>query len=94
MRTVFDRHARVMDLENVVDAFESGATADIGEVLPAAAYREISGRIPGLREALGVIAPNSSGAVQAAAVEFILEGLHLNKKLNKNHLHGQARYRG
>lgn len=94
VRGVFDRHARVMDLENVIDAFETGATADIGEVLPAAAYKEITGRIPGMREALAVIAPNSTSVVQAAAVEFILEGLHLNKKLNKNQLQGQARYRG
>jgi magnesium chelatase subunit I len=29
----------------------------------------------------------------ASAVEFILEGLHLNKKLNKDAKAGQARYR-
>ena len=34
-------------------------------------------------------------AVQAAAIEFILEGLHLNKRLNKDTIAGQAaRYRG
>jgi magnesium chelatase subunit I len=32
--------------------------------------------------------------VQAAAVEFVLEGLHLNKRLNKDAVSGQARYRG
>jgi magnesium chelatase subunit I len=29
----------------------------------------------------------------AAAVEFVLEGLHLSKKLNKDSQPGQARYR-
>jgi magnesium chelatase subunit I len=30
----------------------------------------------------------------AAAVEFVLEGLHLNKRLNKDKLAGRAQYRG
>jgi magnesium chelatase subunit I len=30
----------------------------------------------------------------AAAVEFVLEGLHLNKRLNKDKIAGRARYRG
>ena len=32
--------------------------------------------------------------VQASAVEFVLEGLHLNKRLNKDRVGGQALYRG
>ena len=33
-------------------------------------------------------------AVLASAVEFVLEGLHLNKRLNKDSVMGQTRYRG
>jgi magnesium chelatase subunit I len=33
-------------------------------------------------------------ASTAAAVEFVLEGLHLNKKLNKDVQAGRSRYRG
>ena len=32
-------------------------------------------------------------AMVASAVEFILEGLHLNKRLNKDEVKGQTRYR-
>ena len=46
-------------------------------------------------EAVAQVAPDATGpATQAAAVEFILEGLHLNKRLNKDAVSGQARYRG
>ena len=42
--------------------------------------------------------PTSSGATEpagvAAAVEFVLEGLHLTKKLNKDVQAGRYRYRG
>ena len=38
--------------------------------------------------------PERNPAAQASAIEFILEGLHLNKRLNKDAVGGQARYRG
>jgi magnesium chelatase subunit I len=94
VKSVFERHARVMDLDDVVQAFDGGAAVDVGEALPSPAYRDIAAKVAGLPGALGMIAPNATPAVQAAAIEFILEGLHLNKKLNKHQLHGQARYRG
>ena len=37
----------------------------------------------------GTFAPET-----AAAVEFILEGLHLNKRLNKDKVGGKSQYRG
>jgi len=33
-------------------------------------------------------------ALTAAAVEFVLEGLHLNKRLNKDRISGRVQYRG
>ena len=37
----------------------------------------------------------ASAEAQASAIEFVLEGLHLNKRLNKDAVSGQAaRYRG
>jgi hypothetical protein len=35
-----------------------------------------------------------SAATRASALEFILEGLHLNKKLNKKALDGEISYWG
>jgi magnesium chelatase subunit I len=50
------------------------------------------GALPPLRtlaQKLGATEP----ATLAAAVEFVLEGLHLSKKLNKDVQAGAARYR-
>jgi magnesium chelatase subunit I len=41
------------------------------------------------------ITNSANPAIQASAIEFVLEGLHLNKRLNKDAVSGQAaRYRG
>jgi magnesium chelatase subunit I len=93
VRGVFDRHARAVDLDAVVAAFAGGLSVDVGESLPAERYRDIVTRLPGLERALSVLVPDATPGVRAATVEFLLEGLHLNKKLNKNQLGGQARYR-
>jgi len=49
--------------------------------------------IPGLRRAIEALgAPESPGLV-AAATEFVLEGLHLHQKLNKQRTGGRHTYR-
>jgi magnesium chelatase subunit I len=50
------------------------------------------GEVPPLGTAVRRLGATEPASV-AAAVEFILEGLHLNKKLNKDARAGQARYR-
>ncbi len=91
---VFNRRCSVADLEPVIDAFSEGASAEIGESLPTASYQRLLREVGGLRVAVERVAPDGSPAVQASAIEFVLEGLHLNKRLNKDSLAGQARYRG
>ena len=91
---VFNRRCSVADLEPVIDAFSEGAAAEIGESLPTASYQRLLTQVAGLRDAVERVAPSGSPAVQASAIEFVLEGLHLNKRLNKDSLAGQARYRG
>jgi len=46
-----------------------------------------------MTEAIKVVADSERPEVIAAAVEFILEGLHLNKKLNKEKVQGKTVYR-
>jgi magnesium chelatase subunit I len=91
---VFNRRCSVADLESVIEAFSEGAAAEIGENFATASYQQLLTQIDGLRDAVERVAPGGSPAVQASAAEFVLEGLHLNKRLNKDSLAGQARYRG
>ena len=60
----------------------------------AAETRALLEAIPGLREpVLELTGGDESPAAIASAVEFILEGLHLSKRLNKDAAGGRAQFR-
>ena len=89
---VFNRRCSISEMEPLIEAFQAGAGAEVGESMPAAHYRELLGGIDGLAAAVAGLGGDGP-AEQAAAVEFVLEGLHLNKRLNKDAGGGDARYR-
>ncbi len=93
---VFNRHFPAARLESTVEAFRSGLTVEVGDEQPVSAYLRLLQDVPGLAEAVGQLDPDleSSAARAAAALEFVLEGLHLNKRLNKDRVGGRAQYRG
>ena len=94
VKAVFDRHFDVTDLENIALAFSEGLTVDVGEAAPTGAYAAIIERVEGLGEAVAGLAGEAGPGHAAAAVEFVLEGLHLHKLLNKHRLGGQATFTG
>ena len=91
---VFNRHCSITDMEPVIEAFKAGVTAEVGESASTDAYRQLLSSIEGLPAAVAELHDGESPAEQAAAVEFVLEGLHLNKRLNKDAVDGAAHYRG
>jgi magnesium chelatase subunit I len=44
--------------------------------------------------AIAKLETGENPAMLASAVEFVLEGLHLNKRLNKDRVAGRVQYRG
>jgi magnesium chelatase subunit I len=92
---VFNRVCADAAVEPVVEAFKTGISVEVGEAQPAAKYADLLKQVEGLPAAVQqVIGEDNRPAVQASAVEFVLEGLHLNKRLNKDMLSGQSLYRG
>ena len=91
---VFNRHCSITDMELLIEEFKTGTTAEVGADAGVAVYEELVGRIAPLADVIADIGTNGSAAEQAAAVEFVLEGLHLNKRLNKDAAAGGAHYRG
>jgi magnesium chelatase subunit I len=93
INSVFGRHFTSGQFEWLVQRFEEGVTLEVGEGVPAAAYvallRDSSEIAPAVRR-LGL--PEKQEAI-ASVLEFVLEGLHLNKRLNKDELDGKALYR-
>ena len=83
IKSVFDLHFQVENLEPVIQVFNAGAVVEVSADSPASQYREFFQKIPALREQLKNLGLTDSPAQLASAAEFILEGLHLNQKLNK-----------
>ena len=94
VKAVFDRRFDVSDLEAIALAFSDGLSVEVGEAAPAGAYADIIERVDGLAEAVAGLAGEAGPAHAAAAVEFVLEGLHLHKLLNKHGVGGRATFTG
>ncbi|HLC29448.1 MAG TPA: magnesium chelatase [Dehalococcoidia bacterium] len=91
---VFNRYFRVQDLEPVVASFDQGASVEVSDLTPSREYLQVARQATGLLEAAEKLAGDKNPASVASAVEFLLEGLHLNRKLNKEKVTGKAQYRG
>ena len=87
-KAVFDQAHDLQDLEPIIAAFSEGLSIEIGEAVYAEDYEMIINKIPGMAERLSASTP----ATKACEVEFILEGLHLNKLLNKYSVSGRSTY--
>ena len=93
--SVFREHIAVENLRAVVDAFEGDRIVHAGEDVTSADYVELLADVPSLREPVTELcAGDDSPAMVASAVEFVLEGLHLSKRLNKDAVGPRAQYRG
>jgi magnesium chelatase subunit I len=81
-------------LTTLVTAFDEGLIVHTGDDVPAAEYASLLSDLPGLRDTLSDLEVGETPAGVASAVEFVLEGLHLSKRLNKDSVGGKAAYRG
>jgi magnesium chelatase subunit I len=90
---VFREYFDPSEFEQLVAGFEKGLSVQVSDVQPAMEYVNQLARVGGLRNAVAKLNGHGSPATVASAVEFILEGLHLNKRLNKDEVGGQIRYR-
>jgi len=74
-----------LDLSGFTSVFAEGAVVETGDLVPAADVLSQLGTVPGLAKVLdrlGYGDAASRGQV-AAAVEFVLEGLHLTRRIEK-----------
>ncbi|HEY3335019.1 MAG TPA: sigma 54-interacting transcriptional regulator [Candidatus Limnocylindrales bacterium] len=86
----FNRRASVDRLAPVIEAFEDGLVLETGERVPSRDYVRWMHEVPGMEDAvdrLGTFDASDGAqepALVASAVEFLLEGLHLQRRLNKD----------
>ena len=82
------------DLVAVVESFDGGTVAHTGDDLGSAQYADMLAGNAALAAAVAELTDSSEPAELASAVELILEGLHLSKRLNKEAIGMRATYRG
>jgi magnesium chelatase subunit I len=92
---VFRRRVHLAEPQAVVGAFTEDTVVHAGDDLAATAYAETLELVPALSApVLALTGGSEDPAMVASATEFILEGLHLTKRLNKEAAGSRATYRG
>jgi len=92
--TVFKARVSPNEVRDVVAAFDEGLLAHTGEDLSSADEAALVTEVAAMRPTiLGLTDGDESPAAVASAVEFMLEGLHLSKRLNKDAAGAKATYR-
>jgi magnesium chelatase subunit I len=86
-----------LDLSGLQGRFErtDGEPVETGELVPAAELLMRVGPVPGLSallQRLGIDEGAETPGLAAAALEFAMEGLHLNRRLSKEELSGRTVY--
>jgi magnesium chelatase subunit I len=84
----------IENVNEVLAAFEGGVTVHSGDDVTSAQLVALLDSVPALKPIVNVFTGgDESPAVVASAVEFVLEGLHLSKRLNKDSSGPRATYR-
>ena len=89
---VFNRYFDVNSFEPVVRWFEDGKRVEVGSEKPASVYTKILSQLEGMASAVDRLGADGRPETRAAALEFVLEGLHLNRRLNRERVDGGVRY--
>jgi len=91
---VYKRRVSGDKTKELITAFESGTVVSTGEDVSSSELFGFAQQVPELQKlALSLLDGNESPASVASAVEFVLEGLHLAKRLNKDSAGARATYR-
>ncbi|MGQ0615902.1 MAG: sigma 54-interacting transcriptional regulator [Acidimicrobiia bacterium] len=92
--TVFRARVGAETVRDVVAAFDGGVVVHTGDDVAAADEARLVAEVPALRAPVAALTGgDETPAAVASAVEMILEGLHLSKRLNKDSVGARATYR-
>ena len=89
---IFGRHVDMEEMEGIVESFEEGMTIETGSDRPSMEYVTLLGEVEAFDEPIKRLGADNTHGIIASAMEFILEGLHLKRRLNKDMVDGRSRY--
>ncbi len=90
---VFGEYFEPKEFDQLVAGFERGLSVQVGDDMPSMEYVTQLAKVGGLSKAIDKLNGRGNPASIASSIEFILEGLHLNRRLNKDEVSGKIRYR-
>src|SRR5438874_870906 len=91
---VFRRHFEAGQFSELVQRLDAGLTVELADTQPSDRYAGLLRELPGVEKGLKSLGLEKRPAALASGVEFVLEGLHLSKRLNKTQLDGGSVYAG
>ena len=91
---VFGRYYSATEFDELISKFEEGLMVETGSDMPSGAYFEKLSEMANVPEMIRRVETSEDPASVASAVEFLLEGLHLNRRLNRDQVSGKYVYRG
>jgi magnesium chelatase subunit I len=91
---VFNHYFSLGELEPTVARFKAGYAVEVSDLTPSSEYVKLVKSTEGLDVAVEKLGAKGNTPLTASAAEFVLEGLHLNKRLNKDKIAGRYQYRG
>ena len=84
IQNIFAESVDRESLEPLITSMNDGLVISTGPELPDADYMKAIESVPGLRPILERLVDSSEDSSLASGLEFILEGLHLNRLVNKS----------
>jgi magnesium chelatase subunit I len=90
---VFNRHFALHEFDDLLAGFDNGLKIEVGDTLSSLEYVRQAAEVAGFTPAVKKLGGQGNPAQIASAIEMVLEGLHLNRKLNKDRSGGHMRYR-
>ena len=91
--SVFNRNYQPEELESIIKPFNGGFSVETSDSMDAKSYSRYLKEIPELSKVVKKMVKEDTPEVMASVMEFIFEGLHLNKRLNKSKVEGKTVYR-
>ena len=90
---IFGSYVDADGLAGIIEGFEEGMVVETGSDRPSSEYVSLLGEIEAFDEPIKRLGADNTHGLIASAMEFILEGLHLKRRLNKDRVEGRYRYR-
>ena len=88
----FGRYYQARQFSDLTERFEDGLIVETGSDIPSAQYAHAYADIGEAARLIKRIEQSEEPAAVASAIEFVLEGLHLNRRLNCDRAGGQYIY--